>query len=402
MVETAPRCGPVHRSLAMVAVLAGLLANMAQASTSSLRCTRGTLVVRELLTGRVEAEDSVMLPVPPSPEWRTAVTWLAEEGSRVERGDRVAELDSSSFRSTLQDRRLAALRARLSLEKARAKAEGERMDAELEVERADNALAVAKLDAGVPERLLPRREVEERRLAVARATADLQSAKADLEAAIRKGQADVRIARLDLARAERQVREAEEAIERYVLPAPRSGVVVIPEHPWEGRKIAVGDTLFVGYPVVEIAGLDGLFVRAALPDAHDGRVTPGMPAVCVPDMHPELELHGSVRSVTAVARAPERDSLRRVFDVIVSLDDPPKDVLRPGMQVRVEVETVRRPDVLMVPRAALSWEGDSPRVRLADGETREVELGPCSAEACEVTRGLGEGEELLGAERGGA
>ena len=346
---------------------------------------RGTFVDRQLLTGKIEAVDSVILSVPRSPVWRNTVTWLAEEGTFVKKGDKVGELDSSTFRSSLQDRRLDLLKAKLALKKARAQAEAARLDAELAVEQAKTALETARLDATVPEKLLPRREAEERGLTQNRAKAKLKSTQARLQATTRQGQADIEIAELSLRKADRAVREAEEAIERFVLSAPRDGVVVIPDHPWESRKVGVGDMLFVGAAVVEIASLKHLRIRAMLPDVDDGAVKPGMPAVCTPDMRPDVRIPGTVRSVTQVARQPDRGSQRRVFEVVVALDSEPLVTLQPGMAVRVEVETARLTDVLTVPRSRLVWDEGKARIRSGqDGPGTPVAVGPCNPEECVV------------------
>jgi hypothetical protein len=45
-----------------------------------------------------------------------------------------------------------------------------------------------------------------------------------------------------------------------------------------------------------------------------------------------------------------------------------------------------------VPRGALELAKDKVRVRLAGGELRDIELGPCDAQTCAVTEGLDEGQ----------
>lgn len=344
---------------------------------------RGTFVNRRLLTGRIEAVDSVILSVPRTPVWRSTLTWIAEEGTFVKKGDKVGELDSSTFRSSLQDRRLDLLKAKVALQKAKAQAEAARLDAELAVKQAETALETARLDATVPEKLLPRREAEERDLTENRAKAKLDSAKAQLQATTRQGKADLKIAELTLRKADRAVREAEEAIKRFVLYAPRDGVVVIPNHPWENRKIGVGDMLFVGAAVVEIASLEHLRIRAMLPDVDDGAIKSGMPAICTPDMLPDVRIPGTVRSVTQVARQPDRGSQRRVFEVIVDMDEQPPVPLQPGMLVRVEVETARLNDVLTIPRSLLVWHDGEAHIRSAkEGAGDPVVLGQCNAQEC--------------------
>ncbi len=274
------------------------------------------------------------------------------------------------------------------------------LKARLDLAKAENKLAVARLDVGVPEGLLSRRELDARRLALAKAEAAVKTAQAALVGAAREGQADIEVARLAHRRAEEQVAVAEKALREMVLRAPRDGIVVIADHPWQGRKLQVGDVLFVGAALAEVADPTDLRVRAELWSVDDGLVGPGMPVECRPDISPGRVLRGAVATVTQVARAPEQGSLRRAFDVVVKLAPYDPKGLRPGMSVRVDVEVERLPDVLLVPRWALDAAGDAPRVRFADGRWQSVRLGPCTPLECAVTGELEAGAELAPAAGG--
>src|SRR6185436_12125428 len=88
---------------------------------------------------------------------------------------------------------------------------------------------------------------------------------------------------LRLQKAQREIRIAVQAIESVVLRAPRDGIVIVKDHPWEGRKIQVGDTVWVGFPLALIPELPSMRVSVALPDVDDGRIALGMPATVVLD-----------------------------------------------------------------------------------------------------------------------
>ena len=64
--------------------------------------------------------------------------------------------------------------------------------------------------------------------------------------------------------------------------------------------------------------------------------------------------------------------------------------LRPGMSVKVDVQGVAQPAVLLAPRCALVAAGWPARAELGDGRRVEVVLGPCSGQECVVLRGLSE------------
>ena len=95
-----------------------------------------------------------------------------------------------------------------------------------------------------------------------------------------------------------------------------------------------------------------------------------------------------------VASSRGGQSLRRGFALIASLEKVDTDRMRPGMSVKVEL---RRPPLaggLVVPRGAVRFTGANVHVKLANGQLREVELGPCDAQGCAVTKGLTAGERV--------
>jgi multidrug efflux pump subunit AcrA (membrane-fusion protein) len=79
---------------------------------------------------------------------------------------------------------------------------------------------------------------------------------------------------------------------------------------------------------------------------------------------------------------------------LIALSETDPDRMRPGMSVMAEVLPRPREDVLLVPRGAVDFTGEAPRVRLASGDLADVELGPCDATRCVVESGLEEGQRV--------
>ncbi|HEX8616495.1 MAG TPA: HlyD family efflux transporter periplasmic adaptor subunit, partial [Thermoanaerobaculia bacterium] len=207
---------------------------------------------------------------------------------------------------------------------------------------------------------------------------------------------------LRIEKAQREIATAEAAITSVVLRAPRDGIVVVREHPWEGRKFQTGDPVFVGLQIAMLPDLSATRVRAALPDVDDGKVAAGMPATITLDGFPDLPFTGRVEAISAVAQESRRQSLRRHFEVLIALDKLDVERMRPGLSARVAVRREATAAVLLAPRAGLDLSGKRPRVRLASGAVREVVLGSCNALDCVVVSGLAEGDTLapfLGAKR---
>lgn len=300
---------------------------------------RGSLEETVLLSGEIEAAEGASMAVPRSPTWRVELRWLAEDGSRVEAGDRVAEIDNSEFVRDLEDKEIDLQEKLSELEREEAQILAETRLKEFAVRRARAELEKARIDANLPEGIAPAKDVADLRLEFEKARTELEQAEAELATQRASGQADLEIQQIEIDKARREIEQARRAIERSVLRAPEDGLFLVGEHPRESRKLQVGDTVWVGMTLGTIPDLTSLRVAARLPDVDDGRVEAGMPARVVLDAYPDQVFRGEVAGVTPVAREEGRRSLRRYFRVDLALDESDPARMIPGMSARVEVSS---------------------------------------------------------------
>lgn len=359
-----------------------------------LRVRRVSFQQEMVLSGELEAARGELLSVPPLPSWQTSIKWIAEEGVLVRSGEPVVELDNSSLTAQLDEKRQNATQARQELQQKDAEWDAELEQSQLDVEKKRAELEKAEIDARVPRELLSGRAFEEKQNALRRATTELAKA----EDVYRSKQTAIRSERqnleLNIGRTLREITIAENAISALVLRAPKDGILVVRDHPWEGRKLQVGDTVWVGMGIALLPELDSMRVTAALADVDDSRIKVGMPVTVTMDGYPELTFKASVSSIGAVAQESRRASLRRQFEVLVALEKLDLDRMRPGLSTRVLVHREGLSSALIAPRAAIDFSAKSPRARLDNGAMKEVKLGPCNALECVVTQGLDEGERL--------
>lgn len=401
--------------LVVVLALAGCADPGARAESEAdghgeLTVRRGTLETRVLLTGELTSARSESLVVPRTDVMPIQVRRLAEDGSAVRAGDPVVELDNSQFTSQIEEKRLAAANARTEIVRGQAEAQTATAEKLFDVEQRRADLEKARIKAKVPEGVLATREYQERQTALSKAEVELIKAEESLKAQRQASAADLATRRIALDKSQREIAAAERAIQVLTLAAPRDGIVIIADHPWEGRKFEEGDQAFPGMVVATLPDLSSLQVEAVLSDVDDGRVRPGMPVVATLDAYPAVPFTGRVTEVKQVARELNRNPLLRFFPVTVALDRVDVSRMRPGMSVRVEVRQGKAAEgkpALLAPRAGLDLTVSPPRARLANAgntgnNTVEVRLGPCSAQDCVVLAGLREGDKLRVAGKGKA
>jgi HlyD family secretion protein len=239
----------------------------------------------------------------------------------------------------------------------------------------------------IPEEFISRKEHEERQIQLKRAETELAKAEALLRATRESRAAEMQNLELDLAERRRQISISQQAIETMTLAAPASGILVLNEHPWLGRKLEVGDNVWVGFQLARIPDLSTLQIRARLFDVDDGRIEEGMRAEVTIDAFPARKFGGRVAQVSSVAEEEGGRSLRRWFEVIVALDEADPATLKPGLSARVEIETRRLDDVLVVPRKALAISEDgTATLALRNGGVLEgITLLGCASRECAVT-----------------
>lgn len=343
---------------------------------------RGTLEDRFLLTGELRAVKTRRLEVPPSPEWTAKIQWLAPDGSRVRAGDPVAGLDNSSILARLEDQKLALAEAEMELQKARADAALERATKSLDVVRRRVERDRARIDSDVPESLRPRREYQEKQLALEKAEAALEKAVRAMDLLDKSAGIQARIATLKRNKAFREVNRTEASLSSLTLTAPTDGLVIIgldrqSEHKWQE-----GDSAWPGQVLAEIPDLSVMEVEAWLSDVDYGQVRAGMAARCRPDSDPGRVFEGRIDQVGEVASGREAFTGRRFFPVRVALAGGDPEAMRPGMSVQVEVIRGRWEGAILVPRASLSRAGPGSSLALPGGRTVSVDIAGCNAVEC--------------------
>jgi multidrug resistance efflux pump len=364
------------------------------ADLKAMRVRRGTFASDVVITGELRAARGEELAVPHLPQWQTTIKWIAADGAMTKQGDRVVELDNSTFSTNLDAKRQAVAQAQQELTQKESEWKADTLDKQLDVEKKRADYDKTKLDADVPKEIVSARDFNDRQVKFKRAEVELAKAIDVLKSQRSSVKADRDNLLLNLQKAQRELGIADRAINELILRAPHDGIVVVRDHPWEGRRLQEGDSVFIGLALAQFPEMSSLQVEADLADVDDGRIGAGMPATIVLDAYPNMSFPGRVTSISAVAQESSRTSLRRAFRVIVKLERLDEMRMRPGLSSRVVVHAMSQQNALLAPRAAIDFSSTKPRVHLAGGKIVDVILGACNAQECVVKSGLNEGETL--------
>ena len=368
------------------------------AASEELRVERGTFSERILLTGQLVAEEAVGLVAPNVNIWPLTIRFLAEDGIEVQAGQKVVEFDNAQLVSSLDELKARVIEQSNQLVSLRARQSGELTQARMELTAKEAQVAKTALDAQIPREVLKEKDYNDHQLAHQKAQLELERAQEDLDAKLKTNASELRLQELRLIEAEEELRRSESRIEALSLTAPKDGILILDQNR-EGRQFQEGDTVFPGRALARLPNLSTLLVEAQLFDVDDGKIDRGMRVRATLDAFPEDVYTGQVQEIDTVAQQLGSRSLRRSFRVRIGLEDLDVERMRPGMSVKVEVDTEPIDEVLLIPRQALAWREDEPpiggpRARLANGSWTDVELGPCHSTHCVLLSGLEEGARL--------
>ncbi len=425
MARTAPFSPRVKLLLAGLVVLAGLAAGAAFLSArdpgdpgtaqSGRRQTTATVARRDFvrsirLTGTVEAVQATTIATPrlagqtiPS----LVVTRLIRPGTIVKRGDLLVEFDRQDQLKNALDRRVELNDLEQQIKKKEAEERAARTRDETEIQAAETGLTRAQLEVGKNE-MLPKILAEKNDQTLEESVAKLKQLKLTFDLKRKAAEADLRILQIRRDRAENAMRQAESNADKMSIATPIDGMAIV-RSIWKGSaqaEVQEGDEIRSGMPIVDVVDPKLMRVRARVNQTDINEVQSGQRVSIGLDAYPDLSFTGTVGQISPLAVKSVLSAKIRTFVVLILIEGShPK--LMPDLTASLDVELLREPRALVIPRDAVRYDGDRAFVSVRRGSSfrdQAVTVGALSAHEAVVSSGLDEGVVVARniAARGGA
>ena len=441
-----------------VTLLLGVLHGTSEAGRiETVAVKNGPFIVGIAREGKIESADVLFVKAPRS--GRT-ITWLIDDGAEVKEGDVVAKMDTGDYRFEVERQRLEYENRTAQVEQERRDRTRDSEGAQMDVERTLRSLEVltnsqltereqsgaqvsfdqwrvtwydqdyqkqSRLSATgiVPETKMDQAEriLRSQEHALTKSEKDAEylgsehaSEKAQSQADIGKSEFEAELAekRIDEAvlsakkreqMAAEQYEEMKGQLEAGELGSPTDGVVVLGY--WYGdsgrRTIQEGDRVRPGWRIAEVTNLSALQVKLRIEEAAVSGLKVGQKAAITVKTAPDREFAGEIGTIGAVAHTPspweDPDSLpgRRVFDVIVTIEDADPEILRPGIDAEVQLISKRISKAVYVPIEAIFDRSGGQTAYVKKGDrfiARKVKTGERNEKAVTVLEGLTPGESV--------
>lgn len=350
-------------------------------------------VVRENLSSMVTTNGKVE-PIMPRTFRASYPTFVervyAVEGQQVKKGQKLFALDDTQVQADLAQERadLAAQQEALSVAKAggrasqlaKAAADLRKAEASRDQLRHDNETLTKLVD----EKAATLEELEQNRLQLVQAEADVQSLQKAKQALEEQAKLDEGRVALLVDHARVTVSDLEQRLESAHGVAPFDGTLYsLPIH--SGDFVKPGDLL------AEMADLRQVRVRAFVDEPELGQIEVNQPVDILWDAHPDRVWTG--RTEVLPKQVVTRGT-RNVGELLCSVTNDKQDLL-PNTSVDVRIHISERLGALVIPRGAVFTEGDRRYVYQVEDDRlhrRTIKVGIANPTKIEVLSGLNEGD----------
>jgi HlyD family secretion protein len=363
----------------------------------TVKTSKADLDITVQAEGELKAIQSMPVNLPQIPGYRNfKIAWMMPEGQNVMKGMPLLMLDPQELDKELKDRTFTEETTTKELEKARADLETSLKETELSIEAAKMEVEKQRLKTSIESSLVKAIELEEAKIDYQIAEGKLKFLTAKKLALEEEGKAKIAFLESKVKQASYRVENLKGSIERLKVKAPTDGVIIY-KTAWGQGKWKIGDTVWSGWPVMEVANLNAMQVVGEVKEEDARLVKPGASAEVRLDAYPDAKYSAQVIFLSQFARRKDPRQAVKVFDVKLSLQATDPKVMRPGMRSKAVVVVDRVPDALAVPVEAVFERDGRSVVYVKKGlkyEIRNVKTGRKNDTHIAVTEGLKPNEEV--------
>ncbi len=235
-------------------------------------------------------------------------------------------------------------------------------------------------------------KVDQSRSKVAQATATAK-------ASVSKAESEYDSAKATYEIEDRQLKDFERQKEKTIIKAELSGIVAYGNEPWydSSRQIREGATVYSRQRIFSLPDLTKMQVKVSIHESLIKKIKPGQTAEIRVDAFPNVVIQGKVKTVSQLA-----DSNRgwmsggvKEYGTVISIEQMPKEEIRPGMTAEAKILAGEVSSALMVPVQAVAQHKGKfyAYVLTPKGiERREVKPGETNDFDVEIQDGLMEGD----------
>jgi HlyD family secretion protein len=375
------------------------LVNRARSGPINLEAVRrGDLTLEIPIIGALNAARSadITAPISNDPHF-FKIARMAPEGSQVEAGQMVMELDTQEINQKLREYQAELGKNEEELKKRRLEFDAQARDLRVALEEAKVKLETARHKLQADPEIQSARERKQFQVEFEQADQEARLLAQKLKSIEQMSKAELSVFENNIAKIKLRVEQTEERQKACVVKAPIAGTLIYKVLAGNLKR-KVGEQTCHHEVILQIPDLSTLRLEAMVEEAYAGRVQPGQRAQIKIDALPDEKLTGRVVSVGSVLRMRRWDNPVKIVDAVIELEQK-VGKLSPGMTATGQIEVERVPNALLAPVRAVREKDGQVIVRVpganGHGEERAIRVGRRNQQFVEVLEGLREGEKVI-------
>ncbi|MFK8011078.1 MAG: HlyD family secretion protein [Marinicellaceae bacterium] len=264
--------------------------------------------------------------------WQYTVSYMADDGSVVKAGMPVLMFKTDVIQNNLNESKgeLGIKESQLKNNKA--------LDIEMfekkliDIEEKKMELEKAARKAELPKSVLAQNDYKENQLNHELAQYQYDSALKDFELSKDKAKTEERIINAEIKKLKSDIEEYTNSIKSMKMFAKAPGIVLHKTN-WQGEKYAVGDSIWGNRRVVEVANLNKIIARLEVTENNIKHVKNNQLVTVKLDALPDVELKGTIQSISKVVRVKSKNQPSKILEAIVHFEETDSEIMRPGMRL---------------------------------------------------------------------
>lgn len=312
---------------------------------------------------------------------------IVPEGTYVEKGDFVAQLDKTELSGKLNE-------LYTELEKANSQYTQTQLDTSLELRQQRSTIESLLFDIRQKKVEIeqsafePPATVQRLKLDLEKLEQNIQQNRENYEIKKKQSRAKMIEAGANLAQTRNKYEKLQDLEKEFRISAPKPGMVTYIRE-WGGRKRKTGSSISPWDPgVATLPDLSVMESKTYINEVDIRKVKEGQQVNIGLDAFPDVQLNGTVSQVANVGEDRE-NSESKVFEIVITVNES-DSTYRPGMTTSNEIITSTLDSVVQIPLEAIFSEDDLTFVYIkgVSIEKQEVKIGARNDEFAVIEAGL--------------
>ncbi len=350
-------------------------------------------------TGVLEAARSVSITPPQiRNQRRFKLMRMVDEGTAVSEGDFLMEFDTSDIARSLRDETANFQRVQEDRQKKRSDSDINLKNVKLSMEQAKSELQKLEVKMASQVDLVSGIEIEQTKIQRDAAKKNVEFLEKKLKYQTEGAQYDLQISRSNENHYRGRMDDLMDAMDSYTVRAPVSGVVIY-KRDWNNEATQVGSNVFGMATIMEIPDLSSIRARISVDEIDSGKVKIGQDANISVDSLQGKTFAGKVISVGTILKQATFDRPQKVCDTYVEIVGSDMKQLRPGMNLKAQIEVGEYSKVVVIPLSSIQERDGRSFVQVWQQPTktfewREIQLRTNDGLTAVVESGLNANEKI--------